>query len=54
MDYISEIISFVLGIIGGSTLTYFRMSRSQSARASGGSTAINVSEVTSGRDTHVG
>lgn len=54
MDYLSEVVSFIVGLVGGSTLTYYRMSRSQSAKASGDATAINVSEVTSGRDTHVG
>lgn len=55
MEFLSEIISFVVGVLGGSTITFFRMSRrSKDAVAARNGTAINVSDVTAGRDNVIG
>jgi hypothetical protein len=55
MDYLSEIISFIVGVLGGSTLTFFRMSRrSKDAIAGRDGIAINMRDATAGRDNIIG
>jgi len=55
MEYLSEIISFVAGVIGGSTLTFFRMSRtSRDAVSTGSGTAVNMRDATATGDNIIG
>lgn len=48
MDYLSEIISFILGALGGSLITYHVTKKS--ITVSGRSSAVDQSGATAGRD----
>lgn len=53
MEYLSEIVSFIVGAVGGSTLTFFRMSK-RSATASGDGAAVIMGDASAGQDNVIG